>query len=352
MQTQRRRRGRRPQSEVDFSPHVVAWGRGDQESPSSFRDRSNKSPRKHSKSSRAAIQLVEDRTLLSDDLRKLVNSEEYSDVVFIVGRDQTPVYAHRSIVASRSKVFAAMLYGGLRETNEREITVPNTPADIFISMMEYIYTGCIEIPAESAMNLLNAANMYGLLSLMKSCSACIQENLNASNVCEIMVQSAAFADITNLCMHFIEENSTEVFMSKNIRHLTPNILAMVLQSDNLAINEIELYEGIVEWGRYQCEAYHTGAGEEKVSLEDMLSDVIPHIRLPLISASDLVKIVKPTGVVPTDMYLEAIEYHAAPDEVDRSAPAYRRRVGVGPIFHFAWEAMEGFQLVFSLTQSL
>ncbi|CAN0566547.1 unnamed protein product, partial [Ectocarpus sp. 12 AP-2014] len=53
---------------------------------------------------------------LQEDMRKLVNNRELSDVTFIV--DGFPVYASRVHLALRSEHFRAMLYGGMRESEK------------------------------------------------------------------------------------------------------------------------------------------------------------------------------------------------------------------------------------------
>ena len=290
--------------------------------------------------------VVEDTAKLVLDFGALVNNESMADVVFVVGRAKSLVYAHRVVVAARSDVFAAMLFGGLRETREREIRVPNIERDVFLTLMAYIYTGRAEITPNNAIDLLGVANQYNLISLLKTCGKCIQDSLDASNVCSIMVQSSGYSDIFLLCMRFVEENSTEVFSSSGVEDLNSEVLEEILLSDNLAINEIDLFRGVLRWGESRASS-SVGAAEEKVSLDEALSSVIRLVRLPLMSAGDLVKIVKPTGVVPTDLYLAAIEYHAAPKELSAdtaSSAFYRRRIGVGPIFSFSWQPKDGFEI--------
>jgi len=61
--------------------------------------------------------------------------------------------------------------------------------------------------------------------------------------------------------------------------------------------------------------------------------VIAHIRLPLIPAPQLIKVVKPTKLVPPQLFYEAIEYHAAPNEVNTNYVRFRPRKHVGA-WHF------------------
>ena len=52
--------------------------------------------------------------LVYDDMRALVNNQDFSDITFII--DGQPVYASRVHLAARSEHFRAMLYGGMRES--------------------------------------------------------------------------------------------------------------------------------------------------------------------------------------------------------------------------------------------
>ena len=50
---------------------------------------------------------------------------------------------------------------------------------------------------------------------------------------------------------------------------------------------------------------------------------LEHVRLPLISAAELLTVVQPSGVVPPALLLEALAFHAAPDCCDTASPRFR-----------------------------
>lgn len=60
----------------------------------------------------------------------MFNNQIYCDVTFKVGTAGKEVKAHKYVLASRSSVFAAMLYGSLSEAND-VIAVPDIEAEIF-----------------------------------------------------------------------------------------------------------------------------------------------------------------------------------------------------------------------------
>ena len=74
---------------------------------------------------------------LIGDLRKLIDNNEYSDVVFVV--EDRPVYATRAHLAVRSEHFRAMLFGGMRESASKEIVIPDVSHAVFMLILEFLY---------------------------------------------------------------------------------------------------------------------------------------------------------------------------------------------------------------------
>ncbi len=59
----------------------------------------------------------------------MLTTEDCSDVTFRVGPEKHVVRAHRYVLASRSCVFNAMLYGPLAE--KEEIIIPDIESQVF-----------------------------------------------------------------------------------------------------------------------------------------------------------------------------------------------------------------------------
>lgn len=60
--------------------------------------------------------VLEDRLSLSVDLAKLVNNPTHSDVTFSLENGTKKAWAHKTILATRSEMFRALLYGGMKES--------------------------------------------------------------------------------------------------------------------------------------------------------------------------------------------------------------------------------------------
>ncbi|ERL86530.1 hypothetical protein D910_05020, partial [Dendroctonus ponderosae] len=114
---------------------------------------------------------VEHQTQLSENLASLLLSQEYSDIVLVV--EGQKLHAHKVILAARSDYFRALLYGGLRESNQDEIELPNAPLNAFKVLLKYIYTGhmfLMTMKEEVILDILGLAHQYGFEDLERAIS--------------------------------------------------------------------------------------------------------------------------------------------------------------------------------------
>src|SRR6266536_3933899 len=77
---------------------------------------------------------------LKKDLRLLVNNPKYSDIE-ILCEDEKKLYGCRAILAARSEVFDKLLYNGMRESYENQISFPKIGSSGMEIILEYTYTG-------------------------------------------------------------------------------------------------------------------------------------------------------------------------------------------------------------------
>ena len=75
---------------------------------------------------------------ISQHFGKLLSDEERADVTFSVGGETFP--AHKIVLATRSPVFKAQLYGQMKERRARHLTVEVIQPDVFKALLQFIYT--------------------------------------------------------------------------------------------------------------------------------------------------------------------------------------------------------------------
>ena len=77
---------------------------------------------------------------LEQDLRLLINNPKYSDIE-ILCEDEKKLYGCRAILAARSEVFNSLLYNGMKESYQNQISFPEINSSVMEIVLEFIYTG-------------------------------------------------------------------------------------------------------------------------------------------------------------------------------------------------------------------
>jgi hypothetical protein len=137
---------------------------------------------------------VEEQLLdLGHDLAIMFDNQDLTDVSFDVGEESFS--AHRLVLAARSPVFKAELYGPLAEGTMTSITIQDMEACTFKSMLHYMYqgslpnTGTNDVSSTMAQcqHLLVAADRYGVEELKKICEDKLSGNgITVDNVVSML----------------------------------------------------------------------------------------------------------------------------------------------------------------------
>ncbi|KAG2830533.1 hypothetical protein PC118_g18351 [Phytophthora cactorum] len=90
----------------------------------------------------AAVSLPSPARMLRHALAQYVDCEEFADISFLV--EGRVVYAHKLILSALSERFRGMFSSGFREARESQIVVPDVRYEVFLLLLEYLYTGHIE----------------------------------------------------------------------------------------------------------------------------------------------------------------------------------------------------------------
>lgn len=237
---------------------------------------------------------IEHLNQLSDHLSSLCLSHEYSDVTFIV--EGQKLYAHKVILAARSEYFRALLYGGLKESNQDEIVLRDAPLKAFKILLKYIYTGhmfLMTLKEDIILDTLGLAHQYGFQDLEASISDILKQILKLKNVCAILDTAHLYGleKLVKVCHSFLDIHASEILTHESFVTLSQSSLVELLQRDSFFAPEVEIFRGVSNW----C----------KVN-EDIDDLVMKCVRLPLMSVADLLSVVRPAGLVKPDALLDAI----------------------------------------------
>ncbi|XP_078178191.1 BTB/POZ and MATH domain-containing protein 1-like [Carex rostrata] len=131
---------------------------------------------------------------LHEHMEKLLNGSDKFDVTFEV--EGKKISAHRLIVAARSPVFEAEVFGSMAEVDMKCIRIEDMKADVFMTMLGFMYTDQISIGGSSDLSKLSfelvqdlfvAADRYALEKLKKICEEILCNNLSVGTVSTTLV---------------------------------------------------------------------------------------------------------------------------------------------------------------------
>ncbi|KAL6843185.1 hypothetical protein ACP4OV_026898 [Aristida adscensionis] len=153
---------------------------------------------------------------IAEHLGRLLEDEEAADVTFRV-RGET-FAAHKLVLAMRSPVFKAELYGPMRETATGCVTVKDMHPAVFRVLLHFIYNDSLphvdddldgDDYGELIRHLLVAADRYAMDRLKMICESQIRKTLDVENVATTM----ALADQHNC--EKLKEACTEFIACSN-----------------------------------------------------------------------------------------------------------------------------------------
>jgi hypothetical protein len=88
---------------------------------------------------------------------------------------------HRNVLACISPYFKAMFTNDLHESRQQEISLQEVDAESVRSIIEFAYSGRIEISQGNAQSLLAAASLFQVNSVMDACAHFKETQLDELN---------------------------------------------------------------------------------------------------------------------------------------------------------------------------
>lgn len=174
---------------------------------------------------------------IESHLGGLLDRSEGTDVSFCV-KGET-FHAHRAILAARSPVFKAELFGPMAEATMACVTLHEIEPVVFKTLLRFVYTDSLPVDTElgdsvtdMVKHLLAAADRYALDRLKLACAQKLWEGVSADTVADALACAEIYncQELKSRCIDFVVAKYnfkktvlTESFIS--LLHKFPSILA-------------------------------------------------------------------------------------------------------------------------------
>ncbi|XP_063415045.1 kelch-like protein 3 isoform X1 [Mytilus trossulus] len=195
------------------------------------------------------------------------------DVIICVEDERYP--CHRNIMAACSPYFFAMFTGEMRESHEREVRIDGISPDIMEQLIDFAYTADISITQENAQQLLSAANLVQINTIIQACCNFLEGEMDPSNCLGIhcFAEAHICVELSEKARVYVIEHFTDVAKHEEILLLPKEKLIEFISKDDLYVCSEEIVlDAVLKWVKH----------DQKRRIAE-LSDVLQFVRLPLVS---------------------------------------------------------------------
>jgi len=170
---------------------------------------------------------------------RLLESQVGTDVTFQVGEETFA--AHRLVLAARSPVFMAQLFGPMKERSTGHVRIDDMDPRVFRAMLHFIYTDSLpdmdsgDDARAMAQHLLVAADRYDMERLKLTCEDRLCDYINTGTAATTLVLAELHGSrgLKEACFEFLKSpgNLKATMDCDEFQHLTnscPSLLSELL----------------------------------------------------------------------------------------------------------------------------
>ncbi|XP_060654076.1 LOW QUALITY PROTEIN: serine-enriched protein [Drosophila nasuta] len=311
------------------------------------------------------LSTFENKTGLAEDMKFLASMPELCDVTFLVGDTREPVCAVKAVLASRSRVFAKMLYAAPSPQRKRETTtkenklrlflkrssepllnlqnaaqqrtgftqqlapipepsgqqhqtliIEEFEPDVFRQLIEYIHTGCVTLQPRTLLGVMNAADYYGLEELRRACAGFVQCCINVDTVCALLASAERYIQykctktLVQKVLEFVDEHGNEVLNLGSFTLLPQHVVRLILAREELRADEFTKFQAALMWSKKYYD------NNPNIDIKEILGTFLEYIQFHKIPANVLMREIHPLNLVPYAIIMNALAYQADPESID------------------------------------
>ena len=202
---------------------------------------------------------------------------QFCDVVLEVcnGEDQARFNAHRVVLCAGSPFFYSALNNDMKESKEGIIRLEDMSKVAIEELLDYLYTGHVDVTQHNAFDLLKIADFLVIPSLIEVSSRFIIQTLSSSNCLMLFYLAVNYwcVELQEKARDFIFANFASVVEHEDFLNLTLSEVEKWISSDEISVRgEEDVFQAIVKWME------NKGSGEHEKFFE-----LFRHVRLIYLS---------------------------------------------------------------------
>ena len=231
------------------------------------------------------ISAAEQRPFCVELMKRLhiQRKQDYLCDITLVTNDDREFKAHRNVLSAASPFFCKLLESDMKENREGIIRFEEISGCVMEDVLEFIYTGTVEVTQENAKELIAAGNYLMIPSLKTVSGRFLQGEMSNTN-CISTFYFAEKYDCVELIRNsrkFVHENFASVGEMDEFLSLEAKEVAAWISSDEIAVEaEADVFKIILKWVEHS-------KSERKAAFEELFR----HVRLSFLSRDCLEDVV-------------------------------------------------------------
>ena len=210
-------------------------------------------------------------------LRTFFRDNIYTDVTVSIQGEE--FRAHRAILAASSPYFHTLFTSNLGQPNSDVIELQCTTYNAFKQVIEFVYTGQIEVNGENLEEILEAACLFQIVSIQNACETYLKSEIDSGNCIGIRYIAERFSCI-ELLSHvndFIVDNFGDVMEQMEFLEVPYFELISLIKQETLKVkDEFEVLDCCLKW---YC--------HRKAERLAVMEEIFRFVKLPLISMDSI-----------------------------------------------------------------
>ena len=179
-------------------------------------------------------------------------NEQFCDVILEVGSgdDQARFKAHRIVLCAASPFFYNALNSDMKEKKEGVIRLEETSKAVMEEVLEYLYTGHVDINENNAFDLIAAADYFLISSLKALCSNAILKRMSLSNCIAVYYLAVKYRckELEKGASDSILANFAVVAETDDFMNLSSKQVEEWISSNEIIVKgEEEVFEILMKW---------------------------------------------------------------------------------------------------------
>lgn len=215
--------------------------------------------------------------VLLNQLQKMRDIEHLTDVVLVAEGISFP--CHRVVLSAFSPYFRVMFTCGLRECNNREIFLRDTPADSLALLLNYMYCSDLPLTNANVQGISIAAFLLQMDDVFSRCQQHMTENMDASNCLGVFyfARDLGAEDLADHAQRYLRQHFVQVCQNEEVVELEAHQLGKLLSSDDINVSREEtILDVVLRWVKNNT----LMDGEMRIL---HLPELLRKVRLPLIN---------------------------------------------------------------------